>query len=186
MNAFSSSISRSRQAGITLIVTLVMLVVLTLLVVSAIRFGNVNLKIAGNVQSKTEAAAATQIAIERVLEQVKTAANIDAIAASNANSPSITAGGAAYQVAWTAPTCLLTKPVSSAELSTTKPADLACFESADADTMIDGGGKTTTSPSACNDQHWGVQAAVDDVTTGTKVTSHQGFSVRVSSQVQCP
>lgn len=177
---------KTAQRGITLVVTLIMLMVLTLLVVSAIRFGNVNLMIAGNVQSKSEATAATQIAIERVMEQVKTAANIDAIKASDANSPSITAGGAAYKVAWTAPKCVLTKPVSNAELSPSKAADLACFESADADKMIDGSGKTTTSPSACNDQQWGVEASVDDATTGTKVTSYQGFAVRVSSQVQCP
>lgn len=179
-------IDNKDQRGITLVVTLIMLVVLTLMVVSAIRFGNINLKIAGNVQSQSEATAATQIAIERVLEQVKTAPNIDAIAASNVNSPPITAGGQSYKVAWTAPKCTLTKPVSNADLSPTRPSDIPCYESADADKMIDASGKTTTSPSACNDQHWGVEASVDDATTGTKVTTAQGFSVRVSAQVQCP
>lgn len=178
--------ARKGQRGITLVVTLIMLVVLTLLVVSAIRFGNVNLKIASNVQSQSEATAATQVAIERVLEQVKTAPNIDAIAASNSSTPPITAGGAAYPVRWTAPKCIVTKPVSNADLNPNKASDLPCFESQDQDKMIDASGKTTSSPSACNDQHWGVESSVDDAATGTKVTTYQGFSVRVSAQVQCP
>lgn len=177
---------RTTQQGITLVVTLIMLVVLTLLVVSAMRFGNVNLMIAGNVQSKSEATAAAQIAIERVMEQVKTASSISKIAPSDANSPPITAGGAAYKVAWTAPTCILTKPVSNADLSPSKATDVPCFESADADKMIDASGKLTTNPSACNDQQWGVQASVDDATTGAKVTSYQGFAVRVTSETLCP
>ncbi len=176
----------TRQQGVTLIVSLIMLVVLTLLVVSAIRFGNINLKIAGNVQTHSEASAATQIAIERVLEQVKTAPNIDAIAASNVESPAIAAGGATYKVAWTAPQCILTKPVSNADLSPTRPSDIPCFESTDADKMIDASGKATSSPSACNDQHWGVDASVDDATTGAKVSTKQGFSVRVSAAPKCP
>lgn len=176
----------TRQQGVTLIVSLIMLVVLTLLVVSAIRFGNINLRIVGNVQTHSEASAATQIAIERVLEQVKTAPNIDAIAASNANSPPIAVGGTTYKVAWTAPQCILTKPVSIADLSPTKASDIPCYESIDADKMIDASGNPTTSPSACNDQHWGVEASVDDATTGAKVTSKQGFSVRVSAAPKCP
>lgn len=174
------------QKGITLIVTLIMLVVLTLLVVSAIRFGNINLKIAGNVQSQSEAVAATQIAIERVLEQVKVAPNIDAIAASNSNSPAITAGGGAYKVAWTAPACKLTKPVSNADLSPTKASDIPCFEGTGGDIQVDANGKATTTPAACNDQNWEVQATVDDAATGTKVMANQGFSVRVSAATKCP
>ena len=50
--------SARRQKGMTLVVALVMLVVLTLLVVSAIRFGNINLRIAGNAQSEAEATSA--------------------------------------------------------------------------------------------------------------------------------
>lgn len=54
----------NNQRGSTLVVGLVMLVVLSLLVISAIRSGNINLRIAGNTQIQEEAQAATQQAIE--------------------------------------------------------------------------------------------------------------------------
>ena len=54
-----------RQHGTSLLLSLVMLVVLTLLVVSAIRMSNSNLKTVGNMQFKNEAAAAAQQAIEK-------------------------------------------------------------------------------------------------------------------------
>lgn len=176
---------QNTQKGITLIVTLIMLVVLSLLVVSAIRFGNTNLKIAGNVQSQSEAVAATQIALERVLEQVKTAPNISAIAASTNDSAAITAGGGTYQVDWTTPSCKLTRAISNAELSPTKASDIPCYESTGGDIQVDVSGAATSSPAACNDQNWEVQASVDDATTGTKVSASQGFSVRVSAGSTC-
>ena len=54
-----------RQHGTSLLLSLVMLVVITLLVVSAIRMSNSNLKTVGNMQSKNAAAAAAQQAIEQ-------------------------------------------------------------------------------------------------------------------------
>lgn len=177
----------ARERGITLIVSLIMLMVLSLIVVSAIRFGNINLQIAGNVQSQSEASAATQIAIERVLEKVKTASSIESIAAFPAAAPQlINAGGASYKVASTAPVCLLKKPVSNADLDPAKAADIPCFESQDQDKQETADGQTTTSPSACNDQRWAVEATVQDDTTGANVTTVQGFAVRVSAQVKCP
>lgn|GEM_PF-798022 len=178
--------ARPGQDGITLVVTLIMLVVLTLMVVAAIRFGNVNLKIAGNVQSQSEASAATQIAIERVLEQAKTASAINLIPASDPGGTPVNVGGAAYKVTWASPQCVLTKPVSNADLNPSKATDVPCFESQDQDKMVDANGNLTTNPSACNDQQWGVQAAVNDATTGANVTSYQGFSIRVTGETPCP
>ena len=54
-----------QNKGVSLILSLVMLVVLTLLVVSAIRMSNANLKTVGNMQVKNEALAAAQQAIEQ-------------------------------------------------------------------------------------------------------------------------
>ena len=54
-----------RQHGISLLLSLVMLVVITLLVVSAVRMSNSNLKTVGNMQFKNEAVAAAQQAIEQ-------------------------------------------------------------------------------------------------------------------------
>ena len=57
--------ARARQAGSTMIISLIMLVLLTLFVLSAISSSTVNLRIAGNVQAQDEARGAGQQAIER-------------------------------------------------------------------------------------------------------------------------
>ncbi len=55
----------ARQRGVALVMGLIMLVMLTLLVVSAIYSGSINLRIAGNMQSEDEARAMAQQAIEQ-------------------------------------------------------------------------------------------------------------------------
>jgi hypothetical protein len=58
---------RSRQQGVALVIGMIMLVMLTLLVVSAINTSTTNLKIAGNMQSEDEARAMAQQAIEKFI-----------------------------------------------------------------------------------------------------------------------
>ncbi len=57
--------TKNSQRGSTLVVGLVMLVVLTLLVISAIWSSNTNLRIAGNMQMQEEVRTAAQLAIEQ-------------------------------------------------------------------------------------------------------------------------
>ncbi|MGH8830136.1 MAG: pilus assembly PilX family protein, partial [Polaromonas sp.] len=64
-------LKKHKQQGATLLVGMIMMVVLTLLVVFSLRSGNTNLRIAGNMQTQAEAAAATQQVIEQVIEQIK-------------------------------------------------------------------------------------------------------------------
>ena len=56
---------RSRQAGAALVIGLIMLILLTLMVVSASNSGMIGLRIAGNVQAEDEARALAQQAIEK-------------------------------------------------------------------------------------------------------------------------
>jgi Tfp pilus assembly protein PilX len=58
---------RGRQQGVALVIGMIMLVLLTLLVVSAINTSTTNLKIAGNMQSEDEARAMAQQAIEQFI-----------------------------------------------------------------------------------------------------------------------
>ncbi|HYF20458.1 MAG TPA: pilus assembly PilX N-terminal domain-containing protein [Ramlibacter sp.] len=173
-----------RQSGMTLIVALVMLIVLSLLVVSAIRFSNINLKIAGNVQSETEATAAAQLALETTVKEIIGSSNIATIAA----QPEVTVstGGTSYKVAVSAPSCIFTKNINNNELDPTKSADQVCFEGTDTERLVDASGNLTTTPTACRDQQWDVQAAVNDTSSGAKVTVLQGIAVRVGAQVSCP
>lgn len=174
---------RHTQGGITLVVSLIMLVVLTLLVVSAIRFGNINLRIAGNVQSETEATAAAQVAIETMVNTINASPNISTIAN---QTMTMSTGGASYQVAVTKPGCLFNKNINNAQLDPTKDADLVCFETTDTEKLVTANNTLTTAPTACKDQQWDVTASVDDDKSGAKVSLLQGVAVRVGAEVQCP
>jgi hypothetical protein len=180
---------RADQSGITLVVSLIMLVVLTLLVVSGIKFGNINLKISGNAQSEAEAAAATQVAVEQMLHEVNATEKVDTIAA---REVLISTGGTTLKVNVAKPVCLLSKSVSTGDLDYAKDTDKPCLEPGNPGGGMftgDGSGGITNPikpPSACKDQQWDMAATLDDASTGAKVTVLQGAALRVGSQVDCP
>ena len=177
-------INRRRQTGITLVVSLIMLVVLTLLVVSAIRFGIINLKISANAQMDAEAAAATQVAIERMLKEVVLAEKIDTVPARPAMM--VSTGGATYRVDAKKPVCVLTKNVLTTGLDPSKAADKPCIEDTSGDPLFDKDGKPIPRVTACKDQQWEIAASMSDAATGAQVNMLQGVSLRVAGQMQCP
>ena len=179
-----------RQTGSTLLVSMVMLVVLTLLVVFAIRSGNTNLRIAGNMQSQAEAAAATQQVIEQVIEQIKETEDIALIPA---QSVPVATGAVTYTVNVEAiDKCLMEIPVLNSALDPANANDVPCFESPDEDKLLipDGAGgfKLSTKPSACKTQQWEIEAGVDggaSDASDAKVSQVQGLSIRVPATVTC-
>lgn len=172
------------QSGVTLVVSMIMLIVLTLLVVSAIRFGNINLKIAQNTQAEVEAAAAAQVAIEQMMADINDAPDIAALAAKP--NENISTGGVAYKVAVAKPACVLTRNVQNTELNHTDPEDQKCYGSPTGDIIIGSDGLPLAQPTECKLQQWEVQAGVSDTFTGVNLTMVQGASVRVSVEVLCP
>jgi Tfp pilus assembly protein PilV len=175
---------RRHQAGITLVVSLIMLIVLTLLVVSAIRFGNINLKIAGNAQTQAEAEAATQVSIEKTLELMNDpATKVDDVAAQPALV--VSTGGTTYKVNVTKPVCNMSNNVVTTQLDPRKPADRACFGSGNTDPVFGPDGKPIPQPTECKDQNWEVGAQLIPDSSGNQMTMVQGVSVRVGSQVKC-
>lgn len=176
--------SLKKEAGSTLLISMIMLVVLTLLVVFSIRSGNTNLRIAGNMQSQTEASAATQQVIEQVIEQIKVTENLALIPA---QTVAVATGGVTYTVQVEALNkCLVEVPVLTTKLDPSKANDVPCFESTDPDTILDKDGKPIAKLSACKTQQWNIQAGVTDGTSGTKVSQVQGITIRVPSTVDCP
>lgn len=83
------------QRGVTLVVGLIMLVLITLMVVTAFMLSSTNLKAVGNMQFRDEATAAANAAIETVLSTSLSATNT-----------TVHIGGIAYDVAVATPTCL--------------------------------------------------------------------------------
>lgn len=171
------------QSGMTLVISLIMLIVLTLLVVSAIRFGNINLKIATNTQAEAEAAAAAQVALEQMLKQIDAADDIASVSAmTNAN---ISTGGTTYKVNVTKPSCNLTSYVQSTELDPSNSVDRLCFGGGGSEVIFDKDGKPVAQPTECKSQIWETQASVSDSGSGANVTMVQGISVRVSVEQSC-
>lgn len=91
-----------QQRGVTLVISLIMLVIMTLFWVSSINLGNVNLKVIANLQNRRAMEAAAQQAIEQV------ASNSSSFAVSGAgtvpNPGSISINGTGVVVA--TPVCL--------------------------------------------------------------------------------
>ncbi|MCY0854928.1 hypothetical protein [Cupriavidus sp. D39] len=146
-----------KEAGVSLLVGLVMLVVLSLLAVSAVRLGNLNLRIVGNQQVKNEATAAARQAIEKVM------GTVSSFATPIAQSFSIDInndGVADYTVQTAAPVCLQ---------------------------MVAADGYSVDfAASAPQDTYWDISAVATDNRTGTTVTVHQGAKVRMASTATCP
>ena len=92
--------TRRRQAGATLLISLIMLVVLTLFAVAGFNLSSVNLKIAGNFQAQRAMEAAAQQAIETVISRLTTFYNAPPVALT---PQTITVSG--FNVAVTAATC---------------------------------------------------------------------------------
>lgn len=176
--------SRSREGGFVLITALIFLIILTLLVVSAIRVANSELRIAGNTQVKEEALAAAQQATEQVISANFTKDPVAQTVNVDVNKD----GTTDYIVTVPAQTCTSSKALTNGELNPNNSADAPCISSSTGQNtglMVDGA-PAATSQSWCNSQKWEVQAQVTDVVTGAAVTTHQGVSMRTVAGTACP
>lgn len=175
--------SPKQQTGATLVVSMIMLVVVTVLVVFSIRAGNTNLRIAGNMQSQTEAFMATQQVIEQVIEQIKVTENIGQIPAQTLAVPM---GNVTYSVAVAAMgSCVMEVPILNSDLDPAIADDVPCIESSDSDQAIKADGTLTAKLAACKNQWWEVHADVSEGTSGVQSTQVQGLSVRAPATVSC-
>ncbi len=141
-----------RQAGSTLLMGLIMLLVLTLMGTSAVRTASLNMQVMGNAQFKAEAMAAAQQAIEQVISS----SDFTATAPSPTTVDIDQDGRADYTVTFSpAPRCK-----SSSAVDLTQPGvPLVCYGSIGA---------------VCYWTVWDVAALVTDANTKASVTVHQG------------
>jgi Tfp pilus assembly protein PilX len=179
------SLQKQKQRGSSLIVALVMLVVLTLLVISALRSGNANLRIAGNMQTQGEATAAAQQAIEQVISSNFTTAPVSSVVLVDINNDA----KADYDVSVAVPTCTGSVALMNANLNMSNPNDVPCFSSSTTSNtgiMSASGVPVTTGQSWCYSQQWDVQTqATSRSGSGANVTIHQGISLRVPAGTTC-
>lgn len=179
-----------RQRGATLLVGMIMLVVLTLLVVFAIRSSNTGLQVAGNMQAQVESTGATQKAIETLIEEIKLDTTTDLLSPTvSPKTISVTVGDKTFPVAIAALVCEFDKDITNKELNRALAADKPCFAAEDdgSDIQIDASGGSSDKLSECRQQRWKIEATVADVDTGANVTLVQGIATRVGKVAAiCP
>ena len=175
------------QRGATLLVALIMLVLLTLFAVSALNTSTTNMKVIGNMQTRTEALNAAQWAIEKVT-------SVDFTIDPPGPQPSTwpvdinNDGTTDYNVVVAKPTCISIVPIKTIQLDVMKSSDAGCFGSSAVTSggIVPVGGPGAGGNSLCLNRQWDVQAGVTDPLTGAQVTVHQGVSVRVEIGKACP
>lgn len=141
------------QRGATLVMGLILLAVLMLSATVAFLMSNSNLKSVGNMQSRSEAAASADAAVEKLI-------STDAIFL----APAVTAVPADVQgvtVSIAAPVCF-------------KAAVVEVNSSADTTPNIYQQGVTPTTGSGYVSTDWDIAATASNGATGAKVETHQG------------
>lgn len=175
MKRFESS--HRGQQGITLLVALIMLVMLTLLAVSSFRVSNTNLRVVASSQGQAEATNAAQAAIDQVISSGNFAADPATVASTPIPIDVNNSGTPQYSVTLSPiPKCIKSRPTDVSTLDITNPNDQGCFGS----NKI---GQPATS--VCYESVWEVTATTTDSVTQSNVTVRQGVSLRQSqTQVQ--
>ncbi len=156
-----------KQHGATLITALVMLVVLTLLVISAIQSSSVNLRVAGNMQIQQENVHAAQQASETYISN-------DFTQNPATSNVAVTINGQTYKAVVATPYCFGTRTLSVNEPMTPQ----ACRKRNKAD-------PNDPNQTDCAVQQWDVATTVTDPTTNMPTTVHQGMSSIVPISTQC-
>ena len=163
------------QSGIALVVGMAMLVILTLVVLSAVSFSTTNVKATSNMQFRDAALAVANLAIEQVIS-----APITDIRTETAIEVDIDQDGLRdYLISVPPPACLSWSPVSNLALDVSNPEDVKCFSGSSAGGGLTGG----TNTSCCADTSWAIRAPVGDQDTGAAVTVNQGVRQRMKRTI---
>jgi len=169
---------RQSQRGTSLLVGMIMLVLLTLLALSAWQSSNGNLRVVGNMQVREETLAAAQTATEQAVSSPTFIKTPPADVVVNLN-------GADYTVKFDPPpACVSVVDIPSEDLDPKNADDLKCIPSGvvtESGVFVSG---IPLPPSYCSNTRWAVTAAVKDPSLSAPApavtTLEQGVAVRVS------
>lgn len=183
-----------KQQGMTLIMALIMLVVLTLLALTSFNLNQTNLQVVSNMQQRDEALAAAREVIEETISSTAlfdSPTNILANPCEGNNRRCIDTNGDGatdVTVAITpAPTCVKAQPVKANQLDVKDAEDRECIVSVDQGLhAIEG---ANTGNSTCTNSIWDVHVVATDVVTEAQVEVTQGIAVRLPQNTianKCP
>lgn len=164
--------TRSRQKGAVLVVGLIMLVLITIVLVSAFVYSSSNSRAVGNQQFRSEGLAAANYALERVISSPFT----DAPAAQEVLLDINGDGTNEYRVNVDTPTCVTSTPLS---------------QTVNAPSSVTLGGTFQTSTGAFVLTEWNLHATARDINAnfGVSVEVNQGVRVQLTqaqANTVCP
>lgn len=163
-------VPRMKQGGAVLVVSLIMLLLVTVMAISSFNLSQTNLKVVGNLESRAQAEAFAQAAIDEAISTAlftsrPTDVFLDSCAA-NTKCYSVGSGEAAgVTVTLDPPRCVRVRTIKNSELDADRPADRQCF--------VGGQGN-----SLCAEVTWELRAAALDGVSGARAAVRQGVSMR--------
>ena len=173
-----------RQQGVTLIVAMIMLVLLTLLALTSFNVTKSNLQVVSNMQQRDEAVAAAREVIEETISSTRffnTPGDVLANPCGSPNQRCIDANGDGrpdVKVALTPPpSCVKAQSIKNSELDVAIEDDDGCTIGAPQNYGVAG---AVTGNSECANSIWEVTAVATDATTQASVSVTQGIAVRVA------
>ena len=171
------------QRGSTLIVALIMLVLLTLIAVSAINSTTASIQIVGNAQFREEAGAVAQQAIEKMMSSDFTIAPVSSPISVDINNDGITDYAGLVDV----PACTSSIGLTNGQLNPFNSADAKCLASGQSTNtgIVGASGVVSSAQSWCSKQTWDIRSTAADGKTGANTALHQGVFVRVPAGISC-
>ncbi|MBB5188030.1 MAG: Tfp pilus assembly protein PilX [Zhongshania aliphaticivorans] len=177
--------SARSQAGVVLIVVLIMLGVFSIIVVSMLSGSNINFKIAGNQQFRFEARTAAKAALESYISNSANFAipvpEINATYSFDLNGN----GNDDITANVLPPKCLRSLPIKLLALKTSNPKDDQCWKSGQKPETGIFTDEVLSGNSDCSEITWDVQAEVKDAVTSAEITMHQGLYLRANVGTNC-
>ena len=184
---------RRRQGGMTLIMAVIMLVVLTLLALTSFNLGKSNLQIVSNMQNHDQAVAAAHEVIEMAISNTSFFEQPESVLAApcgEANAACVDTNGdgtADIKVVLTPPpTCVKVAPIKVTNLSLSVEDDRNCSVGVNQNFGTEG---ASTGNSECANSTWDISAVATDLQNLSTVQVVQGVAVRVPSDdtaTSCP
>lgn len=188
-----------QQSGMSLIVALIMLLVMTSTTLMLFRMSNTGTQIVGNMQFRNEALAAADGTLQEVISTTRLvltpaalfAAPCDGVA--NRRCYDLTGDGDEdLQVDVPQPQCMLAVDIPNADLDLTNPIDLKCAFSPESGSGDESLG-AIAGASKCARAVWEARANAEDYdasgTTGARMTIVQGVGVLIGVDrklIDCP
>ena len=192
-----------RQRGVTLLVSMIMLLLITMLALTSFRLGSGNLKIVGNMQQRNQALTAAQNALEQVVSNPLFTASpttalpalspfdLPAPCAATANTTCVDVNGdgatdvtvrvgsvTAAGVFQSTPCVQQVKPVMNASLDLSRADDASCAVGVGQTFGVAG---ANSGNSMCTEMLWEVDAEATDAQAGATASVTAGVRVRTSN-----